>query len=180
MKILQKDFYNREADIVAQDLLGKYLVHKVNGIEKIGMIVETEAYMGPHDLAAHSSKGLTPRTKTLYETVAHSYVYLIYGLHYLFNITTGTPGAAVLIRSLEPIKNIDKKTNGPALLTKAMDISKTQHGLDITKGNLFVTESEIEKFEIVASKRIGVDYAKEWKDKPFRFYIKENAFISKK
>ncbi len=179
MQILQRDFYNREADEVAKDLLGKYLVHKIGNTERIGMIVETEAYMGPEDLAAHSSKGITPRTKYLYETVGHAYVYLIYGLHYLFNVTTGRPGGAVLLRALEPIKNIEKKTNGPALLTKAIGIDKSHNGLDVTEGNLFLTEGENKPFNIIKSKRIGVDYAEEWKEKLYRFYIEGNKFVSK-
>src|SRR4029079_14121722 len=115
MKKLPRTFYDRETIVVAKELLGKYLVHKINGIEKIGKIVEVEAYLGPHDLAAHSSKGLTKRTQVMFGPPGHSYVYLIYGMYYCVNAVTEKEGhaSAVLLRALEPIKNIETKTTGP-------------------------------------------------------------------
>ena len=126
MKKLNRDFYDRDTEIVAQELLGKYLVHKTSHIERIGKIVEVEAYLGPHDLAAHSSKGVTNRTKVMFGPPGFAYVYLIYGIHYCLNVVTEPEGhgAAVLIRALEPIKNIDKPTNGPGRLCRAMEINK--------------------------------------------------------
>src|SRR5579871_5051550 len=108
MKKLSRDFYNRDTKIVAQELLGKYLVHVVNGVKMIGMIVEVEAYLGPHDLAAHSAKGKTKRTEVMFGPPGHSYVYLIYGMYHCMNVVTEPEhhASAVLLRALQPIKNI--------------------------------------------------------------------------
>ena len=104
MNKLHRVFYERDTVTVAKELLGKYLIHE----DRIGKIVEVEAYIGQHDLAAHSSKGLTPRTKVLYGTAGHAYIYLIYGMYYCTNVVTETEGigTGVLIRALEPIQNI--------------------------------------------------------------------------
>lgn len=183
MKKLSREFYNRETITVAQELLGKYLVHKSNGIERVGRIVEVEAYLGPHDLAAHSSKGLTPRTKVMFGPPGHAYVYLIYGMYYCMNVVTEKEGhaSAVLLRALEPIKNLQMRTQGPGLLCKAMHIDKRLHGHDMLSRDFYIAENDESKpFTVIKTKRIGVHYAKEWADKPLRFYIKENLFISKK
>ncbi|MCC2645189.1 MAG: DNA-3-methyladenine glycosylase, partial [Burkholderiales bacterium] len=117
---LEYEFYNRDTQLVARELLGKYLIHKYNNIEMIGRIVETEAYIGAHDLAAHSAKGLTDRTKIMFGKAGFAYVYLIYGIHHCMNVVTEEEGAgcAVLIRALEPVANINAKTSGPGLLCK--------------------------------------------------------------
>src|SRR5579862_4590048 len=122
MNKLKRAFYNRPTKLIAQELLGKYIVHVVDGIEKIGKIVEVEAYLGPQDLAAHSSKGLTERTKVMFGPPGFAYVYLIYGVHHCFNVVTEAEGngTAILLRAIEPIKNIHERTQGPGLLTKAM------------------------------------------------------------
>src|SRR5215204_3421883 len=118
MQKLSREFYNRETVVVAKELLGKYLVHISNGIIRIGKIVEVEAYLGAHDLAAHSAKGLTPRTKVMFGPPGHAYVYLIYGMYHCMNVVTEKEGhaSAVLLRALEPIQNIEKRTQGPGLL----------------------------------------------------------------
>jgi DNA-3-methyladenine glycosylase len=128
---LPRDFYARDPILVARELLGKFLVHNSHGIERIGRIVEVEAYLGPHDLAAHSSKGLTPRTQALFGPPGHAYVYLIYGMYHCFNTVTGH-GSGVLLRALEPVKNIEDKTQGPGLLCRAMGIDKSHYGHDLT------------------------------------------------
>src|SRR5689334_1834978 len=99
MKKLSREFYSNDALSVAQNLLGKYLIHVINGQEKIGRIIEVEAYLGPHDLASHTSKGITPRTKIMYGPPGFAYVYLIYGMYYCMNVVTDKVGygSAVLI-----------------------------------------------------------------------------------
>src|SRR3954470_24529654 len=113
---LPRDFYDRDTIVVAQELLGKHLVHVVDGEPRVGRIVEVEAYLGPHDLAAHSSRGLTERTKIMFGPPGHAYVYMIYGMHFCMNVVTEEDGkaAAVLLRALEPVKNLERSTRGPA------------------------------------------------------------------
>lgn len=183
MKKLTRHFYDRDTITVAKELLGKYLVHKSNGLERIGKIVEVEAYLGPHDLAAHSAKGLTPRTKVMFGPPGHAYVYLIYGMYYCMNVVTEQEGhaAAVLLRALEPVKNLDGKTQGPGLLCNAMHIDKRLHGHDLESDDFYITEnSDPTRFTIIKRPRVGVDYAKHWAKRLLRFYIKDNPFVSKK
>jgi len=182
MKKLNREFYDRDTIVVAKDLLGKYLVHAVDGTKRIGKIVEVEAYLGPHDLAAHSARGLTKRTQVMFGPPGHSYVYLIYGMYYCMNVVTEREGhaAAVLLRALEPIKNITERTQGPGLLCKAMSIDKRLHGHDMLSKDFFIAESsDSGNFKIIKRPRIGVDYAKHWAKRHLRFYIKDNPFISK-
>ncbi|KTD06182.1 methyladenine DNA glycosylase [Legionella gratiana] len=179
---LPRSFYERNTITVAKDLLGKYLIHDREGIEYIGKIVEVEAYLGQHDLASHSSKGLTSRTKVMFGPAGYAYIYLIYGMYYCTNIVTETEGtgSAILLRALEPIKNIQGKTQGPGLLSKAMHIDKQLNQHDLTSDTFYIAElEEHQMFTIVEKPRIGVHYAKDWAEKLLRFYIKENTFISK-
>lgn len=179
---LPRSFYDRSTSKVARDLLGKYLIHSVEGKQMIGKIVETEAYPGPHDLASHSAKGLTPRTRLMFGPPGYSYVYLIYGIHHCMNIVTEGEGkaAAVLLRALEPVQNVQGRTQGPGLLCKAMGIDKSLHGADMLGKDFFVADSgEVEKFKIVKKPRIGVDYAGEWARKLLRFYIEGNPYVSR-
>lgn len=183
MKILERSFYERDTQLVAKELLGKLLIHTINGNERIGKIVEVEAYLGSHDLAAHSAKGLTNRTKVMFGPAGHAYVYLIYGMYYCFNVVTEQEGhaSAVLIRALEPIKNITIKTKGPGLLCKAMGIDKTINGHDLVSSTIRIAEATTcEPISIVKRPRIGVDYAGHWAKRLLRFYIKNNAFVSRR
>jgi len=180
---LPRSFYDRDAEQVARDLLGKYLICKVGGIERVGRIVEVEAYLGEHDKAAHSCKGLTPRTKVMFGPPGFAYVYLIYGMHHCLNVVTESEGkaSAVLLRALEPVANIELRTQGPGLLTKAMGIDKSHNETDLLSDHLFIANNGIdEAIKIVKKPRIGVDYAGEWAKKLLRFYIKDNPFVSKK
>lgn len=182
MRKLPREFYNRNTMIVAKDLLGKYLVHVVNGVERVGKIVEVEAYLGPHDLAAHSAKGLTNRTKVMFGSPGYAYVYLIYGMYYCMNVVTEPEGhaSAVLLRALEPVKNIDSRTQGPGLLCQAMNIDKRLQGHDLMSDDFYIAESpHLEKLSIIKRPRIGVDYAKHWAKRHLRFYIKSNRFVSR-
>jgi DNA-3-methyladenine glycosylase len=168
---------------VARELLGKLLVHRVDGKLRIGRIVETEAYLGPHDLAAHTSRGRTARTEVMFGPPGHAYVYLIYGVHNCLNVVTQAEGhgSAVLFRALEPIENIEGRTNGPGLLCRAMEIDRRLYGRDMTSDDFVIAEPEqAEPFEIVARPRVGVDYAGEWAGRPLRFYIEGNPYVSRK
>ncbi len=183
MHSLPRDFYNRDTIQVAQDLLGKLLVHRISGAERIGRIVEVEAYLGPHDLAAHTSKGITARTRVMFGPPGYAYVYLIYGMHHCMNVVTeedGT-GAAVLLRALEPVANLALNASGPGRLCKAMGIDRSHYGHDLCSDDFFVAEPmESERPSIVARPRVGVDYAGEWAHKPLRFYIEGNKYVSRK
>jgi DNA-3-methyladenine glycosylase len=183
MKKLPRSFYAQDTIHVAKALLGKYLIYHYAGIEQIGKIVETEAYLGPHDLAAHSAKGNTARTKVMFGPPGFAYVYIIYGMYYCLNVVTQEEGhaSAVLLRAIEPVKNIFTRTQGPGLLCKAMHIDKRLNGHDLLSDDLYIAEIETsEPFTIVKKPRVGVDYAKHWAKRLLRFYIKDNIYISKK
>src|SRR6188768_2098475 len=140
MRKLPRSFYDRDTVDVAAELLGMHLVHVVAGVERVGRIVEVEAYLGPHDLAAHSAKGLTRRTSIMFGPPGHAYVYLIYGMHWCMNVVTQAEGhaSAVLLRAVEPVKNIEGRTQGPALLCKAMGIDGRLNGHDLLSDSLYV------------------------------------------
>lgn len=200
---LKREFYNRDTVEVAKDLLGKILVHSVGGKITSGKIVEVEAYKGIIDKAAHTYNGRrTERVEVMYGKPGLSYVFFIYGMHYCMNVVTREEGIgeAVLIRALEPVdgieimserrynlpfeelkeKHIINLTNGPSKLCKAMDIDKRGcNGIDLCEDILFIKESHKEPFDIGISKRIGIDYAGEAKDFPWRFFIEGNKFVSK-
>ena len=180
---LPREFYDRDTVEVAHALLGKHLVHVTGGIERIGRIVEVEAYLGPHDLAAHSARGLTPRTRIMFGPPGHAYVYLIYGMYHCMNVVTQAEGvaSAVLLRALEPVRNIDDRTQGPGLLCRAMHIDKKQNGHDLLSDDLYIRESaDTRRLSIVKRPRIGVDYAKHWARRLLRFYVKGNVYVSKR
>ena len=182
MNKLPRSFYERDTVIVAKELLGKYLVHHDGTQEQIGKIVEVEAYLGQHDLASHSSKGLTKRTKVMFGPAGFAYVYLIYGMYYCTNVVTeeAGSGSAVLLRAIEPVKNVSGRTQGPGLLSKAMHIDKKLNQHDLLSDTFYIAEIDNQPdFTIVAKPRIGVYYAKDWAEKPLRFYIKDNPYLSK-
>jgi DNA-3-methyladenine glycosylase len=186
LKRLKEKFYKQNTFKIAKSLLGKYLIRKIGKKILIGKIVETEAYYGPSDLASHASRGKTERTKIMFGRPGTAYVYLIYGMYYCLNIVTEKKNfpAAVLIRALEPIAGIKKLTNGPGKLCQAFKIDKKLNGENlITSKKLFLAQNpkgKIKNFQIVKAKRIGVDYAGAYKNKPWRFYLRANKFVSKK
>jgi len=182
MQKLARSFYDRETIIVAKELLGKLLVHRWRGRDRVGRIVEVEAYLGPHDLAAHSAKGLTKRTRVMFGPPGHAYVYLIYGMYHCMNVVTERKGhaAAVLLRALEPVENIEGRTCGPGLLCRAMEIDRQLNAQDLLSEHFYIAApEESESFAIVKRPRIGVDYAKHWAKRHLRFYIKGNPFVSR-
>jgi DNA-3-methyladenine glycosylase len=179
---LPRSFYARDAVTVARALLGMNLVHVMDGVARVGKIVETEAYLGPHDLASHSSKGRTKRTEVMFGPAGHAYVYLIYGIHWNMNVVCARKdvAAAVLLRALEPVMNLTGRTQGPGLLCKAMGIDKTRYGWDLLSDELFVARPKAtENIKVVRTTRIGVDYAGAWAARPQRFFIDKNPFVSK-
>ena len=180
---LTRDFFDRDTELVARELLGCFLVHRSEGIERIGRIVETEAYLGVGDLAAHTSRGVTPRTRVMFGPPGHAYVYLIYGMHHCINVVTegeGT-GTAVLLRALEPVRNLPGKTSGPGLLCKAMDIDRRLNGHDFCSDDLHLLARPAAPPEPVAQRpRVGVDYAGEWAARLLRFYLEGNRHVSRK
>lgn len=202
--IIEKDFYQRDALSVAKEILGDYLVREVDGRKIKAIIVETESYIGALDKACHAyNYKKTERTKPLFEEGGIAYVYLIYGLYHCLNIVTNIKDEpeAVLIRAVEPIDNLDylsnvrfnksydeltktqKKnlTNGPSKLCTALNITKKENYMEFYKeGSLYIESNPDKNFEIVETTRIGIDYAEEAKDFPWRFYIKDNMYISKK
>ena len=195
---LNRIFFIQDAKTVAKKLLGKYLVHYDNRVKLSGKIIETEAYVGIKDKASHGYGGnVTERNKAEFLIGGHIYIYLVYGMYWQLNITTGKQSIpeCVLIRALEPIdgfngmmknrktKEISNLTNGPGKLCQAMNFNKKHYGLDITKSYKIYIEDRNEKVPsnmIVSAKRIGIDYAgRRWKDELLRFYIKGNKFVSK-
>jgi DNA-3-methyladenine glycosylase len=182
MKKLSRGFYDRNTIVVAQELLGKYLVHGVGHVERIARIVEVEAYLGPHDLAAHSARGVSGRARVMNGPPGHAYVYMIYGMYFCMNIVTEPEGhaSAVLLRALEPVENVVSRTQGPGLLCRAMDIDQRLNGHDLLSDDFYIaSDTKTEKFSIVKRPRIGVDYAGHWAKRLLRFYVRGNPFVSK-
>ncbi len=201
MKKLERSFYRKTALVLAKDLLGKYLIFDTGNDKLIGKIVETEAYMGFNDKAAHTYNGKrTPRVEAMYGEEGHAYVYIIYGMYNCLNVVAAEKeiAQAVLIRALEPIKGLEamalnrfkkplnqlKKsqitglTNGPGKLCQAFGITREMNGEDLTKDKLYICADNDEAFNIVEAKRIGIDYAEEAKDFLWRYYIKDNKYVS--
>jgi len=185
--ILKREFYERPVEQVARELLGKVLVHG----PAAGMIVETEAYLGEGDLAAHAARGITPRTQVIFGPPGHAYVYFIYGMYECLNLVCEPEGRAgcVLLRALEPAagtglmqqrrpaaRRPENLASGPGKLTVAMGITRAQNGVDVTRGPLVVREPlERRHVEIAVTPRIGI---KRSADLPLRFVIRGNRFVS--
>jgi len=181
-KALPRSFYDRDTVAVARELLGKFLVHVSRGEEYVGRIVEVEAYLGPHDLASHSSRGRTARTRVMFGPPGYSYVYLVYGMHCCMNVVTEREGhaSAVLIRAVEPVKNVENSTRGPGRLCKAMRIDRRLNGHDLVSDDFFIADApDAGTPRIVKRPRVGVDYAGRWARRHLRFYIRGNPFVSK-
>ena len=183
MRKLLRSFYDRATTEVARDLLGKQLVHVSDGVERIGRIVEVEAYLGEHDLASHSARGLTERTKVMFGPPGHAYVYLIYGMHHCMNVVTEREGhgSAVLLRAIEPVKGVEGRTQGPGLLCRAMHIDRSQNAHDLLSDDFYLAEpASSESLVIIKRPRIGVDYAGRWVKRHLRYYIRGNPFVSRR
>lgn len=184
---LPHEFFQRDAVTVARGLLGAILVRHYRGRVLRARVVETEAYVGPHDLACHASKGRTVRTEVMFLPGGHAYVYFIYGMYDMLNVVTGKADEpqAVLVRAAEPLDGWHKPPHprdlaGPGKLTRALHITRTQNGLDLTSNELHFLPPERPPWRIVATPRIGVDYAREWKGKLLRFVDAESPTLSVK
>jgi DNA-3-methyladenine glycosylase len=180
LRKLPHSFYNRPAIDVARDLIGKILVRRVRGKEFRARIVETEAYIGEHDLACHASKGRTARTDVMFGPAGRAYVYFIYGMYDMLNIVTGGEGdaQAVLVRAAEPLDEWEADLSGPGKLARAMQITRALNRYDLTGDKLFLLDDPSDQPHVVTTKRIGVDYAEEWKHAPLRFLDAASSAVS--
>jgi len=179
---LRRAFYDRPTLEVARELLGKVLVHRTDAGLTSGRIVEVEAYLGTNDLASHSSRGRTGRTRVMFGPPGHAYVYLVYGMHCCMNVVTQREGhaSAVLLRAIEPVKNVEGSTRGPGRLCKAMRIDRRLNEHDLTGGDFYIADPPASgPLTIVRKARVGVDYAGHWAKRLLRFYIRGNPFVSK-
>ena len=195
-KRLSRKFFTRPTLKVCKDVLGKYLVHKIGKRKLVGKIVEVEAYIGPKDKASHGFGGkVTKRNWAEFLEGGHIYIYLVYGMYWQLNISTGKKGhpECFLIRALEPVEGFSKKlsvkeihnlANGPGKLCQWMKFNKKHYGLDLTKSKEVWIEDRgdrIPESKIVKARRVGIDYAgKYWASRLWRFYIKNNPCVSKK
>ena len=176
---LSADFFADDARTVAKKLLGCALVHR----DRAGIIVETEAYVGPHDLACHARFGPTERTSVMFGPGGVSYVYLCYGIHQMFNIVTGAPGdgQAVLIRAVAPYVGLPDDPSlgrGPGKVTQLLGLDRRHNRRDLAVGELFVAAA-LAPPRIARGPRIGVAYAGAWADKPLRFWWRDHAAVSR-
>ncbi len=189
---LPREFYERDTLTVARELLGKIFVRQYRGKTLSGVIVETEAYTGASDAAAHTYRGKTKRNEVMFKTGGHLYVYFTYGMHFCANVVTEREGMghACLLRAIEPLEGLElmKKnrgvsdvrqlTNGPAKLCQALNISRPQNGIDLLGDEIYLLDAQVlSDLGIGVSPRIGINVAV---DLPYRFYIKGNEYISRK
>jgi len=190
-EILSEDFYIRDTVTVANELLGSSLVRTIGVVKIVCKIVECEAYYGKDDGASHAARGVTSRSKIMFGPPGRAYVYFNYGVHHLLNVVTereGTAGA-VLIRALQPLsgeellrknrpvaKSVDL-TNGPGKLTQALGIDLSYNGVELYSGDLYICKGEVKPKKVVVTERIGISLGKQL---PYRFYIDNNPFVSRK
>jgi DNA-3-methyladenine glycosylase len=196
---LNLSFYNRkDVVLIARELLGKILVSQWDGIRSSGRIVETEAYAGEMDKASHAFGGRrTTRSEDLYGNPGTSYVYICYGMHHLFNVITNKKNIphGVLIRALEPMEGIDQMlirsgkshadftlTKGPGNLSRALGLGKLHSGISLISDEIFIEDdgTRYKKDQIIVTKRIGVESAREDAELPYRFIVKGNPYVSAK
>ena len=197
-KLLPRSFYRRDAVEVARDLLGQRLVSGAGDRRASGIIVETEAYLGVVDKAAHTyDHRRTPRNETMWGDAGHLYVYFVYGMHHCANVVAGRRDepVAVLLRALEPEDGVELMferrraarrptdlCSGPAKLCQALAITREQDGTDLLAGETVTIERardrRLASVRIMTGPRIGIDYAEEWRDEPLRFWIRDNPHVS--
>jgi DNA-3-methyladenine glycosylase len=190
---LSRDFYRRSVLTVARECIGKVLVHRTAEGVVAGRIVEAEAYRGPADRAAHSYGGRrTARNEAMWGEAGRAYVFFVYGMHWHVNLVTGDVGEphAVLIRAVEPVLGVElmaarrhmgverrELTNGPGKLCVAFGIAREQYGSDLVGGPLFLADAP--RARAIRARRVGIDYAESWADKPWRFLEPGNRYVSR-
>lgn len=169
-KILRQDFFTRDGLLVAEELIGKLLVRRVQGREIKARIIETEAYLGEDDKACHAKHGKTQRNAPMFALGGRTYVYLCYGIHHLFNIVTGQEGQgeAVLIRKVLTEEGAEL---GPGSLTKYLQIGRNDSDQTLDKNGIFILDDGFKVGKVLKAKRVGIEYAKEYKDKLWRFIL---------
>jgi DNA-3-methyladenine glycosylase len=177
---LPEAFYARPARVVARALLGKVLQHR----ERTGRIVEVEAYVGPHDLACHASRGRTRRTDILWGPPGRAYVYFIYGMHWCFNAVTGPEGfaSAVLVRGLEPMEGLPSgvRLDGPGRLCRGLAITGAENGADLASSGLRILDGPpVPRRSVCRGPRIGVDYAGPWAERPLRYWLAGSSGVTR-
>ncbi|MCC6897444.1 MAG: DNA-3-methyladenine glycosylase [Polyangiaceae bacterium] len=194
LRRLPRQFYGRPVVEVARAAVGKLLVHQVRGRTLVGRIVETEAYRGPEDRAAHSAGGRrTPRNEAMWGPAGHAYVFFVYGMHWHVNLVTGGEGEphAVLIRAVEPLVGLElmarrrkmtadrrELTNGPGKLCAAFGIDRRHYGVDLAgTGGLYLADAP--ETRVVTARRIGIDYAGAWANRAWRFLEPGNRYVSR-
>jgi DNA-3-methyladenine glycosylase len=191
---LPRSFYLRPVLEVAPDLIGRVLVHELNGLRLAGRILETEAYRGPDDLASHASRGRTARTEPMFWRGGHAYIYLVYGMHLCFNVVTGDEGDphAILVRAIEPLAGIDAMQarsprcraadlgRGPGRLARALGLSRALDRADLCRRALHLEAgAPVPRRQIATGPRIGVDYAGAWASRPWRFGWRDHPGLSR-
>jgi DNA-3-methyladenine glycosylase len=179
---LEQPFYAKPAILLAQDLIGKIIVRRIRRKVFRARIVETEAYVGAHDLACHASKGRTRRTEVMFGPAGRAYVYLIYGMYDMFNVVAGEidDPQAVLIRAAEPLDGWSADLSGPGKFARGLQITRTENGVALTHDRLHFLDRPEDRPKILATPRIGIDYAGEWKHELLRFLDPTSKALSSK
>ena len=180
---MPRAFYLRPTIEVARDILGRYLIlDRVGQPLRVGRIVEAEAYLGEEDRACHAFRGRTRRTAPMYEEAGHAYMYFVYGMYWCLNAVTEEVGRpyAVLVRAVEPIAGLDGAADGPGKLCRAFGLDGSWNRADLTTGELRVTSGDPPRAgDVATSSRVGVAYAREWADRPLRYYVASSPHVSK-
>ena len=178
---LDRTFYARPGIDVSKSLLGAIMCRRIGGIVRRARIIETEAYLGPKDLASHSSKGRTLRTEVMFGEAGHAYVYFIYGMHYMFNIVAGNTGEAhaILIRAAQPLDEWQIDLTGPAKFARGFEITRDDNSMDLTSGEISLFADPAYRPKIIRTRRIGIDYARHWKNRLLRFIDVSNPASAK-
>jgi DNA-3-methyladenine glycosylase len=178
--LLPLSFFQRDAQTVARELIGKTLVVRKGRKIRRCRIVETEAYVGPHDLASHASKGRTARTEVMFAAGGRTYVYFIYGMYHMLNIVTGHEGdaQAVLVRAAEPLDGWTTDLSGPGKLARELGLTSRDNALLLNGERIGIYDAAGPRLTIHTSPRIGVDYAGDWKHAPLRFFDAHSSAVS--
>jgi DNA-3-methyladenine glycosylase len=179
---LGRAFFEQPAIELARGLLGTVMTRRVGDAVRRARVVETEAYLGPRDLASHSSKGRTGRTEVMFGPAGRAYVYFIYGMYTMFNIVAGATGdaQAVLVRAAEPLDGWDADLTGPGRLARAFAITMADNGMDLVAGNdIELLADPAYRPRIIRTKRVGVDYSGHWKNRLLRFIDTTNPTANK-